>query len=143
MIVRNISTEKIFLAGPDVRVLPGQEREIADSWRQNNNISNLINIGKLLIIGFSDKPESTVLEEEIAISGGLAQVFNDFPPEAKDGINDTYSTQFAYKAGTLRVYINGKKAALGGEFIEVDSTHFQMVTPPLPPDSIEANYERV
>ena len=86
-------------------------------------------------------------------SGGQAatQVVGEFPEGDRDGTNLVFATTYAFVPQTLRLYLNGQRAAFGAQadFVVLElqgaGTGFnalQVVWAPLSSDQIQVDYQR-
>jgi hypothetical protein len=55
------------------------------------------------------------------------EIFNEDLTDQCDGVADTFTTDFDFKASTLRVYVNGQRLIEDTDYTVVASDQFQLI----------------
>jgi len=69
----------------------------------------------------------------------VGQVYGEAPTQSVPG---SYTTAFEFATGTLRVYLNGLRQAVGGDYGIDSGTAFTFVDPPSVEDQVLVDYQR-
>jgi len=74
----------------------------------------------------------------------IRHVENELPTGLIDGLNSSYSTEFKFQAGTLKVYLNGLRlvSGIGNDYTITDNQNFVMNYTPLTGDMLLVDYLR-
>jgi hypothetical protein len=73
-------------------------------------------------------------------SGTVNAVYGETPSGALNGVNKNFTTAAPYSPLLLAVYLSGLRLRRTDDYVELSSTTFQMVNPPLSTDSISVDY---
>lgn len=71
-------------------------------------------------------------------SAGITE--GEVPAGLVDGSNTVFTLSYEYQTGTTRVYLNGLRMRLDGDYTETGDTEITFVEPPLEGDTITIDY---
>jgi len=74
--------------------------------------------------------------------GGVAFVTNETPTGLVNGINATFTSEFAFDGDTLEVWRNGSKLTVNEDYSITNSTTFVFFTSPITGDNLLINYTK-
>jgi len=73
-------------------------------------------------------------------SGEGAQIFGETPTGTLNGVNATFTTQYAFRPGSTAVYLNGLREFSGEGYTESAPNTIVFDDPPLSPDRLRIDY---
>lgn len=72
----------------------------------------------------------------------VTTVVGEIPLGAFDGVNKTFTTSFLYVPNGLSVFLDGIRLRRTADYTETGSTTFQLLSAPLPGDTISVDYQK-